>query len=476
MEPINYMLGTENPVTMAMKGYSQGLADTKSRQGILAGAQNMDVQLRDEGRADRGVDQADRRLDQSDRQMSQQDQQIGMQQQQLAMQQQEAAIERQKAQVMQADLAALAGNENATAEDYAATVLKHPELSAELNATWGMMSAPRQQADALRMAQVYSAIDSGDVDVAERLLTEQVEGLRNAEQTQDADMAEAVLETLKVNPDAAKMMTGLALSIVGGGKFDSVLTAGRTPIRSSDILPDGTTIVVRDNGTEVIGPDGTKLEGQAAADAIRKAQEFGAEVRGANANASETGTLTARVDLGAAAAGADAAGKKSIDLGATAYESYGSIRGNIANIQEAVAALDAGGRSGAVDKYLVNTSEASARLSNSMDRMGLDVISGVTFGALSEGELKLAMETAVPRNLNEADLRSWLLRKQTAQEKAAGMMLDAAQFLSTPGNTLADWIAKNRGNDANAAVPQQAATPAGDVMSDDDFNAMMGGN
>jgi lysophospholipase L1-like esterase len=50
-------------------------------------------------------------------------------------------------------------------------------------------------------------------------------------------------------------------------------------------------------------------------------------------------------------------------------------------------------------------------------RLGLDVVGAVTFGALSEGELNLALDVALPTDLSPPDLKKWVLNKKAAQEK-----------------------------------------------------------
>src|SRR5690606_13292322 len=168
------------------------------------------------------------------------------------------------------------------------------------------------------------------------------------------------------------------------------------------------------------------------------------------------GTLTADAELGAAAAGAKKSGEKTMEAGFSAWEDYNKIQGSIANIDEAITALDNGAKSGIVYNMLPNVTEASASLKNAMDRMGLDVIGSVTFGALSEGEMRLAMETAAPRNLQPAELRNRLQRKRDAQEKASRTLADAAMFLTVPGNTINDWIAKNQGKGSSTQAPPGA--------------------
>jgi len=87
-----------------------------------------------------------------------------------------------------------------------------------------------------------------------------------------------------------------------------------------------------------------------------------------------------------------------------------------------------------------NVTLASGQLETAMNNMGLDVISSVTFGALSEGEMRLAMETAVPRNLPPEELKKYLQNKKSAQIKAKAALTKAATYLSNPANSLNTWL------------------------------------
>lgn len=191
-------------------------------------------------------------------------------------------------------------------------------------------------------------------------------------------------------------------------------------------------------------------------------EEFMAS-RGAGnvAGAAQTAKNEADIATGGAAAGAVDLGKASIAAGVSAWEDYAKLQTSVGNIGDAITAIDDGAQSGVVYKMLPNVTEASASLNNAMQRMGLDVIGSVTFGALSEGEMQLAMSTAVPQDLGPAELRNWLVKKQAAQQKASAMLADAAQYLTSPGNTINGWIAKNKASrqPSSAADPTPSNTP-----------------
>ncbi len=77
-----------------------------------------------------------------------------------------------------------------------------------------------------------------------------------------------------------------------------------------------------------------------------------------------------------------------------------------------------------------------------LHQLGLDVIGSVTFGALSEGELNLALNTALPTNLEPTELRKYLVNKKNAQEKVIKNLTTAATYLNVKGNSLSGWLEK----------------------------------
>jgi len=60
--------------------------------------------------------------------------------------------------------------------------------------------------------------------------------------------------------------------------------------------------------------------------------------------------------------------------------------------------------------------------------------------------LKFALETALPKRMEPAALREWLVRKRDSQEKLSGYLEEAAIFLGTPGNTMPKFLEQKRAN------------------------------
>jgi len=333
-----------------------------------------------------------------------------------------------------------------------------------VKAAQGRMDARRVDAETNATAEWLRA--NGSADLADALATGTLDpgAVVNAHVKRQEEQQAAASENVKraqlatflrdANPEVAEMLEAgfvtpeQALSMARDG------ASGGT-VRAQEILADGTVIQSTDMGPVVYAPDGTKLSGSAAAEAVKAAREYDVQNQREIASGRRTGTLEADVDLAGAAESAKAGGKIAADMGQAAYEDYQKSIRALSNIDEAITAIDNGAQSGAVAKYLPNISVESASLKNAMDRMGLDVIGSVTFGALSEAEMNLAMQTAVPRDLSPPELRQWLSSKREAQAKAAEALYNAAQYLSKPGNTLESWMAQN----GNRIPPAPGAPP-----------------
>lgn len=140
------------------------------------------------------------------------------------------------------------------------------------------------------------------------------------------------------------------------------------------------------------------------------------------------------------------ANEQGIEQSGEAIKQLSSVKKSISNIADAIQALDDGASTGAMASRLPSITQASIELDNVRAKMGLDVIGSTTFGALSESELNFALDTALPNNLQPAQLREWLVKKQEAQQKLAAELEGAAIFLGQPGNTPAKYLEFMRAN------------------------------
>jgi hypothetical protein len=116
------------------------------------------------------------------------------------------------------------------------------------------------------------------------------------------------------------------------------------------------------------------------------------------------------------------------------------IDANIRNINRAIDAVDEGAGTGPLERFFPSISAASVKLDQIQKELGLDVVGNTTFGALSAGELDLALKVALPDNLNEKELRKFLIDKRKAQQKLSDYYKSTIRFLDG-GGTVAELIA-----------------------------------
>ena len=145
--------------------------------------------------------------------------------------------------------------------------------------------------------------------------------------------------------------------------------------------------------------------------------------------------------------------EQSISLGTKAFDQIEPLRLSLTNIDEAIRLLsEEGAQSGPIISRFPSIRASAVQLDNLQRRMGLDVIGAVTFGALSKGELDLALDTAVPLNLEPSALISWLEDRRTAQEKLLAFNSEAAAFLSS-GRPLTEFIEQQEAQRAVTTSP-----------------------
>lgn len=467
LNPIQYSLNAPDPGLSVLQGaeFGQGLVQTAENRGLAqdanrrADAANMRAQSA-EGRA---AELQPLRLQQAQLQIDTQQQALNQAREQQARQQ------RFSSQMQ--DL--VRKGRTASFEDFAALTAEYPEMGSATLELYDALDDNRKKPLVNTLAQSVTALKGGNIDLGIQVAEQFVQAAEASGDVQLAEMGRSAVELAKVDPEAAYAQMGLLLQQIEPDLAKQAITGTSSATRGSQILPDGTTIRVTDAGPVVQSADGTVLKGQDAQNAIREAQRFGADVEREKFRARETGKLETQAELAGEVAAAKDLGKATAGQAVKAFEALGKVRANIGTIDTAIRALDEGAKSGAIQRYFPNITAASAELENAMNRMGLDVIGSVTFGALSEGEMRLAMETAVPRNLNEEDLRGWLEEKRAAQQKAAQALSSAAEYLSTPGNTLNKWITEGQYQaggqptpQTTQPTPQPAAQPAREGQND----------
>lgn len=86
-------------------------------------------------------------------------------------------------------------------------------------------------------------------------------------------------------------------------------------------------------------------------------------------------------------------------------------------------------RTGPVWSRLPNISASAVKLRQLGNKLGLNVVAGATFGALSESELNFALDTAFPVQLEGPELLKWVTDRANGQEKLAVELERAADMM-----------------------------------------------
>ena len=440
---VNYQLDVINPFQAALQGYG-------------AGAQ----MLQQERTAERQV-----------RQDEQQSQLFGLQMQEAQARLQTLNDERARAQRAQAASAkafeAVQRGEFSS-ELIAETLTANPELGKFLQAERDRLSTEQKQNAYNQSMAVATALEQNRIPEAQALLEQQALALENSGKPREAATTRALSEQLGTpdGPDVVKSTLYFTAGSLLPDQFNKTyanITAVKTAplkatlaeldvdlreaqiarekasarldarraemeattgveVQSSKIMDDGTTVMTMKDGTRrVINPQGQSVEGEAAQQAIAQANKVGTALQGERAGARSGATLAQGVVK-------------------EAFTTLGNIRSNITNLDKVATLLDKPGVStGVIESQLPTWDASTIELRNMRSRLGLDVVGSVTFGALSEGELNLALDVALPTNLSPPDLKRWVLSKKAAQEKLSNYFSEQVRFLSIPGNTLGDW-------------------------------------
>jgi hypothetical protein len=440
VRPIDYTLDVLNPIEGMLRGYSLGRQDIEQRQVMQEREQVMGIRGQQEARA----------------------------QQQFEAQQAAAARQRAQAAAMQEQLMGLremALEGTLTSEALDQFALANVSTFDEFRSAFQSLSEPRRQETTQFNLQLNSSLFRGNTGVAMNMLDTRIAAAENAgtpEAMREAAALKAVRGEIELDPigfagaNLANMVAQGAIDNTTAKTFlDSVGQRGEggpAQIRSSTILDDGTVVTVTDAGPVVYARTGEVITGQAAADAVREAQEFGADVRRQREAGATAGRLETEADLAAGAAGARAAGTAGIEVGLQTFERIGSIQSNISNLDRAIELVEEeGANTGVLASRFPGWGSSTIELRQLRNVLGLDVIGSVAFGALSESELQLALDTALPTNLSEDALADWLRRKRDAQEALVDNLTMQAQFLSVPGRTLDQWIDFTQSGGSNMA-------------------------
>jgi hypothetical protein len=230
-------------------------------------------------------------------------------------------------------------------------------------------------------------------------------------------------------------------------------------VQSSFKLPDnsGTVAIMRDGSQVVRTIGGTILTGAEAEKFVREATEnynqAQKELYQSRAEGKGEGTLPTAQQI----VQAEREGAAKVKFIEELNSKRGNIESTISNYQLALDALSQGAKTGRVVGMLPNITATAQMIETARQRLGLDVIGSVTFGALSEGELKLALDTGLPSaNLSNEELTKWVTDRMAAQQKVLQALNETALYFSDPDTTFKSYY-----EDFLGIKPRNAPAPTG---------------
>lgn len=297
------------------------------------------------------------------------------------------------------------------------------------------------------MRSLQGEIEGRGQTAAEQRKMQQAQEMQAQEAAKEEQRRLRAVEFIKQQPNGEMF----ASAIMAGGDTNQIINSylktanasGDPSVQSSAMMPDqsGTVMTLRDGSLKVVTVGGETLTGDEAMSFVNNSQERAAELQRGIYDARQRGTLEARGDLEPELTRLNEEAKQAPGIAADYLSQAEMIGSTIRNMSSAIQAIDEGAESGVVYNMLPNITKASAELANAKQKLGLDIIGSVTFGALSEGEMKLAMDTAVPQDLGPVELKAWLTEKKAAQEKMHAAVVEASLHFAN-GGSMADYVAK----------------------------------
>ena len=354
----------------------------------------------------------------------------------VATQQEDQRQERARQESLITDLGLI---ESPTFDDYNKVALMLPkERASQIRAGFTQLNKEQQQNQLKSNVEIMASLDfskQAGID----LLNERAQLERDSGDEEEAAELERMAVAAETDPDKVRTFFGTLTAALPGGKafLDNLnalkgggISSGDDIVHSSRILDDGTTQIVRKSGKiEVLSPT------EAETELVKNAQVFGASLQGLRSGERD-------------------AGKAAIKVSTDAFKLLTPVRKNIAQLGEGIELLGQGAGTGFFEKMIPSIKTASVKLKNLQSRLGLNIIQTTTFGSLSEAELKFALDTAIPLGLDEKALEKWLTEKREAQKKVANILEETAIFLGIPGNTIADFAIKKKGEREGAETQE----------------------
>jgi hypothetical protein len=218
MEPINYMLPVLDAFTAGLAGFQQGQQTRANEKNMAIAREQQDLAAQNQAfRQDLSTQENARQatiFDQNNILFQQgQDDRVAAQQAAEAEAARNAAMQAQ----FIADQNALVDKIRtgaATSNDLAAFLATYPDYSDALNGAFDQMTEREREVNAIEAAKVATALKNGRPDVAIAMLEERVSAARNSNRLDQADMTQAMIELIRMDPAGGATLAGVVLQVM----------------------------------------------------------------------------------------------------------------------------------------------------------------------------------------------------------------------------------------------------------------------
>jgi hypothetical protein len=356
--------------------------------------------------------------------------------QKMQMQQQQQLMQRREQ--MKADMAQFAQRTGKTAEDYTRFAEMYPELQEQMNASIKQLNATQKQEKVNQLMPIYAALKSGNPDAAKEQIAQLQDAFKSSGMDSEAQNLDILSQNIDLDPRAAETSAGLFLANAMGPE---ALQKMMSQLESAEqgggrAQPVGGGIIIEDPNTHQKKlVTGSFQNGQLS---IAGADLPGTLVSRLGETPKDVRTRTVQTTKEQEAV------KQAQKRAAEYADRFDKINEGIYTLDEAATVIKAGIErgdnlgQGAIMQYLPTIKQSTMELRSIANRLGLNVVSSVTFGALSEGELKMAMSTGLPPGIKGQKLLDWVNKRRAAQQKLASYLSEASIYLGD--HTVPEWM------------------------------------
>lgn len=137
---------------------------------------------------------------------------------------------------------------------------------------------------------------------------------------------------------------------------------------------------------------------------------------------------------------AEEAGKNIEDVKKSMFDSDQNINSQIGLYQQALQALDQGAYTGWANQYFPSLRDSTLQLENVRNAIGLDVASTSKLQPISNSDLQIIMNTAIPMYQSEPGVRQFLTDKIAALTKAKKVSAEGVKYFDKKDSSLSGWL------------------------------------